>query len=140
MSGVQVRVETSAGVPAVSVDPEQMKQVLLNLAINAIQAMPAGGEVLLRAARKPESVVLEVQDEGVGIPPEDLERVFNPFVTTRADGTGLGLSIAYQIVSQHGGHIAAQRNPERGMTFRVTLPLGSEANLPETILQEKNHA
>jgi signal transduction histidine kinase len=140
MSGVHVRVETAAGVPAVSLDPEQIKQVLLNLAINAIQAMPAGGELLLTAARKPESVVIEVRDEGVGIPPEDLERVFNPFVTTRADGTGLGLSIAYQIVSQHGGHIAAQRNPERGMTFRVTLPLGSEANLPETILQEENHA
>ncbi len=140
MSGVHVHVESSAGVPVVSVDAEQMKQVLLNLAINAIQAMPDGGQVLLRAVRKPESVVLEVQDEGVGIPPEDLERVFNPFVTTRAGGTGLGLSIAYQIVSQHGGHIAAQRNPERGMTFRVTLPLGSEANLPETIFQEKNHA
>jgi signal transduction histidine kinase len=140
MSGVHVRVESSAAVPAVSVDPEQMKQVLLNLAINAIQAMPAGGQVLLRAVRKPESVVIEVQDEGVGIPPDDLERVFNPFVTTRADGTGLGLSIAYQIVSQHGGHIAAQRNPERGMTFRVTLPLGSEANLPQTILNEENHA
>lgn len=140
MSGIKVRVETATGVPAVSIDPEQMKQVLLNLVINAIQAMPAGGEVLLRAARKPESVILEVQDQGVGIPPEDLERVFNPFVTTRADGTGLGLSIAYQIVSQHGGHIAAQRNPERGMTFRVTLPLGSEANLPEIVLQEENHA
>jgi two-component system, NtrC family, sensor histidine kinase HydH len=140
MSGVQVHIETAASVPAVSVDPEQMKQVLLNLAINAIQAMPSGGEVLLRATRTEESVVIEVRDEGVGIPPEDLERVFNPFVTTRADGTGLGLSIAYQIVSQHGGHIAAQRNPERGMTFRVTLPLGSEANLPETTLQEENHA
>lgn len=140
MLGVRVRVETSAGVPAVSVDPEQMKQVLLNLALNAIQAMPAGGEVLMRAARKPEAVVLEVQDEGMGIPPEDLERVFNPFVTTRADGTGLGLSIAYQIVSQHGGHIAARRNPETGMTFSVTLPLGSEANLPEGNLQEENHA
>lgn len=140
MSGAQVRVETEAGVPTVSVDPEQMKQVLLNLVINAIQAMPAGGEVVLRPVRETNSVVLEVQDEGVGIPAEDLERVFNPFVTTRPNGTGLGLSIAYQIVSQHGGHIAAQRNPESGMTFRVTLPLGSEANLPETVLLEENRA
>jgi two-component system sensor histidine kinase HydH len=140
MSGIQVRVESVGSVSTVSVDPEQMKQVLLNLVINAIQAMPSGGQIVLRAARTVESVTLEVQDEGVGIPPEDLERVFNPFVTTRPDGTGLGLSIAYQIVSQHGGHIAAQRNPERGMTFRVTLPLGSEANLPDAVLQDENHA
>ena len=140
MSGTKVRIESTGGVPTVSIDPEQMKQVLLNLVINAIQAMPAGGEVVIRAAREADFVVLEVQDAGVGIPAEDLERVFNPFVTTRADGTGLGLSIAYQIVSQHGGHITAQRNPERGMTFRVTLPLGSEANLPDIVLQEENHA
>jgi two-component system, NtrC family, sensor histidine kinase HydH len=140
MSGIEVRVQPVDSVSTVFVDPEQMKQVLLNLVINAIQAMPSGGEIVLRVARTLESIILEVQDEGVGIPPEDLERVFNPFVTTRPDGTGLGLSIAYQIVSQHGGHIAAQRNPERGMTFRVTLPLGSEANLPETVLQNANHA
>jgi signal transduction histidine kinase len=140
MSGVQVRIESADGVPAIALDPEQMKQVLLNLVINAIQAMPAGGEVVLRTVSKTDKVILEVQDEGTGIPPEDLERVFNPFVTARPGGTGLGLSIAYQIVSQHEGHIAALRNPGRGMTFRVTLPLGSEANLPETALQEENHA
>ena len=139
MSGTQVRIEAGDPVPAVLVDLEQMKQVLLNLVINATQAMPAGGQVILRAVRKPNSVVLEVEDEGIGIPPEDLERVFNPFVTTRPDGTGLGLSIAYQIVSQHGGHIAARRNPERGMTFAVTLPLGSEANTPETVLEGERH-
>ena len=122
ISGVQLRVEPSDHVPTVSLDPEQMKQVLLNLVINAVQAMPTGGEVLLRAVNKPDEVILEVQDAGRGIPPEDIERVFNPFVTTRPDGTGLGLSIAYQIVSQHGGHITARRNPERGMTFTVTLP------------------
>jgi two-component system, NtrC family, sensor histidine kinase HydH len=140
MSGIQVRVESVGNVSTASVDPEQMKQVLLNLVINAIQAMPSGGEIVLRAGRTLESIILEVQDQGVGIPPEDLERVFNPFVTTRPDGTGLGLSIAYQIVSQHGGHIAAQRNPERGMTFRVTLPLGSDADHPEPVLQGGSHA
>ena len=138
MAGVRVRIESADGVRALLLDPEQMKQVLLNLVINAIQAMPAGGEVMLRTLSNPDVVILEVQDEGTGIPPEDLERVFNPFVTTRPGGTGLGLSIAYQIVSHHGGHIAARRNPERGMTFAVTLPLGSEAELRE-VLQEENH-
>lgn len=139
MSGVQVRIESADGLPAVALDPEQMKQVLLNLVINAIQAMPAGGEVMLRTLSKTDAVILEVQDEGTGIPPEDLERVFNPFVTTRPGGTGLGLSIAYQIVGQHGGHIAAHRNPERGMTFTVTLPLGPDTNHREALLQDGNH-
>jgi signal transduction histidine kinase len=140
MSGIQVRVESLGSMPTVLVDSAQMKQVLLNLVINAIQAMPSGGEVVLRTARTLESIVLEVQDEGVGIPPEDLERVFNPFVTTRPEGTGLGLSIAYQIVNQHGGHIAARRNPERGMTFAVTLPMGTDADHPEAVLQGGSHA
>lgn len=140
MSGTRVRVEPSNRVPAVWVDPEQMKQVLLNLVINAIQAMPSGGEVVLRTLSESESVLLEVHDEGVGIPPEDLERVFDPFVTTRSDGTGLGLPIAYQIVSQHGGHIAARRNTGRGMTFVVTLPSGSEGNSPGTMLHGETRA
>ncbi len=140
MSGTRVRVESADSVPPVWVDPEQMIQVLLNLVINAVQAMPSGGEVVLRTLSKSESVVLEVQDEGVGIPPEDLERVFDPFVTTRSDGTGLGLSIAYQIVNQHGGHITARRNSERGMTFAVTLPRGSEANPTGTVLQGETRA
>lgn len=128
MAGARVRIESLENLPPVWVDPERMKQVLLNLVINAIQAIPSGGEVVLRAARKPDSVAVQVQDEGVGIEPEDLERIFNPFFTTRAGGTGLGLSIAYQIVSQHGGHIEARRNPDRGMTFTVTLPLVQDNN------------
>lgn len=140
MAGTRVNIVCGEGVPPVLVDAEQMKQVLLNLVINAIQAMHSGGEVVLKASAKSESVVLEVQDEGVGIPAEDLERVFNPFVTTRPDGTGLGLSIAYQIVRQHGGHIAARRNPGKGMTFTVTLPLGSDVNIPEAIEQGERHA
>jgi two-component system sensor histidine kinase HydH len=122
MAKVAVRVESAEGLPPVSVDPEQIKQVLLNLVINAIQATPNGGQISLRAHREGDWIRAEVEDEGVGIPSEDLERVFDPFFTTRSNGTGLGLSIAYQIVSQHGGHIATRRNPQRGMTFSVTLP------------------
>ncbi len=123
MARVSVRAESAEGLPSVSVDPEQIKQVLLNLVINAVQATPDGGQILLRADRDGDWVRIEVEDEGVGIPPEDIERVFDPFFTTRSSGTGLGLSIAYQIVSQHGGHIAARRNPDRGMTFSMTLPV-----------------
>ena len=123
MANVVVRVMSEEALPPVSVDPEQIKQVLLNLVINAIQATPSGGQISLRANRDGDWVRVEVEDEGIGIPAEDMERVFDPFFTTRSNGTGLGLSISYQIVSQHGGHIATRRNPERGMTFSVTLPV-----------------
>jgi signal transduction histidine kinase len=123
MAKVVLRIEAAGDLPPIAVDVEQIKQVLLNLVINAIQAMPNGGHITLRAARDRENVQVEVEDQGVGIPAENLERVFDPFFTTRSSGTGLGLSIAYQIVSQHGGHISAGPNPQHGMTFSVTLPV-----------------
>jgi two-component system sensor histidine kinase HydH len=123
MGKISVRVESAEGLPRVSIDPEQIKQVLLNLVINAVQATPNGGQISLRANREGDWIRAEVEDEGVGIPSEDLERIFDPFFTTRSNGTGLGLSIAYRIVNQHGGHIAATRNLQRGMTFSVTLPV-----------------
>lgn len=130
MSQVQICVDSSRKLPAVAIDPEQMKQVLLNLVLNAIQATPSGGRVLLGANQRGEFLDIFVRDEGIGIEPENLERIFDPFFTTRADGTGLGLSIAYQIVNAHGGHIAATRNAERGMTFAVSLPLaGTDTTL-----------
>jgi two-component system sensor histidine kinase HydH len=123
MAGVTVNVEEVRSVPTICVDPEQVKQVLLNLTINAVQAMPSGGNAVLRAIEQNGNVRLQVQDEGVGIAPENAERIFNPFFTTREEGTGLGLSIAERIVSQHGGRIECCRNSDRGMTFSVILPL-----------------
>jgi len=129
MAKVAVRVGCAEALPPVCVDPEQIKQVLLNLVINAVQATPNGGQISLRADRDGDWVRIEVEDEGVGIPPENIERVFDPFFTTRSSGTGLGLSISYQIVSQHGGHIAARANRQRGMTFSVTLPISETATV-----------
>jgi two-component system, NtrC family, sensor histidine kinase HydH len=123
MANVQVRVESASELPAISIDQEQIKQVLLNLIINAIQAMPTAGEVVLCAVAERDDVRLEVQDQGIGIAEENLERIFNPFFTTRQEGTGLGLSIAERIVSQHSGRIEARRNKTGGMTFGVVLPI-----------------
>lgn len=120
---VTVHTEAQINVQEILVDPQQIKQVLLNLALNSIQAMPVGGNLMLRGSIDGGVVVFEVQDEGVGVPDEDMEKIFDPFFTTRADGTGLGLSIAHRIVTQHGGQIRARRNPGRGMTFAVNLPL-----------------
>ena len=126
MTGAKITVELPGGLPEVSFDPEQIKQVLLNLVLNAIQSMPAGGEVVLRAVLQNNDVRLEVQDEGIGIEQQDLQEIFDPFFTTRPDGTGLGLAIAHQIVTQHGGHIEVNRNAEKGMTFAVVLTVQSE--------------
>ncbi len=134
MAKVDLCIKVAGDLPPLPVDAEQIKQVLLNLVINAVQAMPSGGQVTLRASLEGDSARVEVEDEGVGIPAENLERIFDPFFTTRTNGTGLGLSIAYQIVSQHGGHIAAKRNPQRGMTFSVTLPV-AKTTVAEPVVQ-----
>jgi signal transduction histidine kinase len=122
---VRFRKEVSPGLKEIRCDREQVKQVLVNLLLNAIHAMPKGGAVVVRAEEKGGTAVLEVVDEGRGVPPELMDKIFLPFVTTRAEGTGLGLSVAKQIVAQHGGELTAERNPGIGMTFRFGLPINN---------------
>lgn len=106
----------------VVVDPEQIRQVLLNLLLNALQASPEGGRVEVRSRISGESVEVEVRDYGCGIPAEQRARVFDPFFTTRKDGSGLGLSIAYQIARQHGGELQlGQVTPGTAMILRLPL-------------------
>lgn len=137
MSGVSIQVKSSGTIPSVYVDADQIKQVLLNLVLNAVQAMPNGGEIVLAASVQSGKVSLTVKDQGVGISPEDMEKVFDPFFTTRSGGTGLGLSIAYQIVSRHDGHISVWRNPDRGVTFSVNLPVLQKEDRAEHDLRVK---
>jgi signal transduction histidine kinase len=99
-----------------------MKQVILNLAINAVQAMTGPGEVLLSAKPAESSVMISVRDYGPGIADEHLDKIFNPFFTTKEAGTGLGLSVVHQIVTQHGGVVNAERNLDGGMTFSLVIP------------------
>lgn len=106
----------------IPMDPDQIKEVLLNLVLNASDAMSAGGTIELWAAEQEDSVIINVKDEGVGIPAENLQQIFDPFYTTKPTGTGLGLSIAHRIIEQHGGKIEAKRNPDRGMTFSLVFP------------------
>lgn len=122
-NGVRLRTVVAPDLPVLVADAEQLTQVVLNLAINAVQAMPQGGELLLSAQRENGGVAIQVRDEGEGIPAEHMDKIFDPFFTTKADGTGLGLAVAHQIVTRHGGTIQARRNPGRGMTFTVWLPL-----------------
>ncbi len=126
--------DVAADLAAVNVDLGQFSQVIGNLVINAIQAMPQGGTVRLAAHNVQlgadelpglpagRAVCITVADEGCGIAPELLPRIFDPFFTTKAEGSGLGLSTSYAIVSRHGGHIAVASTPGRGSVFTLHLP------------------
>lgn len=101
---------------------EQIKQALLNLALNALQAMPEGGILEVSSYNQPKSVQIKISDSGPGVAPEDRERIFNPFVTTRETGTGLGLAITQRIVQGHDGHIVLESPPGQGASFTISLP------------------
>lgn len=105
--------------------PSEINQVLLNLLLNAVQAVDTQGTVTVRTGGDDKRVWLEVADTGCGIPPENLKHIYDPFFTTKpvGTGTGLGLSITYGIVRKHGGQIDVQSQPGQGTTFRVTLPV-----------------
>jgi two-component system, NtrC family, sensor histidine kinase HydH len=120
--GVQLRCEAAPGLPALRCDAEQLEQVILNLAINAVQAMPQGGEVLLSASAANGEIVIAVRDQGQGISEENLDKVFDPFFTTKDTGTGLGLSVAHQIVTQHGGAIGVKNLAGGGAEFVLRFP------------------
>ncbi len=127
---IALRAEVAEHLPPVKCDPEQLKQVLLNLVINAVQASDeSGGEIVLSAGMCDGRVFIEVRDQGRALAPELMDRIFDPFFTTKEHGTGLGLSVAHQIVTQLGGILTARRNPDRGMTFSVLLPLEPEQPL-----------
>jgi signal transduction histidine kinase len=104
-------------------DPDQMYQVVLNLVVNALQALPAKGSIRLCTFVRGNGVVgFQVEDDGPGLPPSLRERIFQPFVTGREDGTGLGLAFVERIVKAHHGSIELHSEPNEGTIFRVTLP------------------
>jgi two-component system sensor histidine kinase HydH len=112
-----------AACPVLSLDPEQITQVLFNVVLNAIQATGGGGHVRIRESVEPGWGVIDVIDEGPGIPPEHALRIFDPFFTTKPRGTGLGLAISHRIVIAHRGTIEALPGSPSGSVFRIRLPL-----------------
>jgi signal transduction histidine kinase len=112
----------------VMVDPEQLQQVILNLLLNAIQAMPQGGSIILSTSVGAEGkeIQITVADTGRGIPPEHLSRIFDPFFTTKERGTGLGLAVSDRLIRAQGGRIAVRSEPGKGCVFTVVLPAMSQ--------------
>jgi signal transduction histidine kinase len=110
--------------PPLLVDPNLLHQAFLNILVNARQAMPHGGLITLatRFDDRRRAVQVRISDNGSGIRPEDMDRIFQPFFTTKTQGTGLGLAIAARIIEQHGGRIGVESAPDQGATFTITLP------------------
>lgn len=115
--------ERPTAFPPLALDPEQITQVIFNVVLNAIQASRAGGQVRIRETVEPGWGVIQVIDEGAGIPPEHALRIFDPFFTTKPRGTGLGLAISQRIVTAHRGTIEALPGAPSGSVFRIRLPL-----------------
>jgi signal transduction histidine kinase len=109
--------------PPVPCIPEQIRQVVLNLFMNAVEAMPTGGTITVVATTtEQDQVLIRISDTGPGIAPDVLPHIFEPFITSKEAGTGLGLTITYDIIRQHRGAITAENNPQGGATFTVCLP------------------
>ena len=126
---VTVRVELAPGLPNVIADRVQLQQALMNLMLNAIEAMQTtGGELKITSTLTPDGQLqVSVHDTGVGLPIEDLHHIFNAFFTTKIRGTGLGLAITRSVIQSHGGEIWATANSGPGATFQFTLPVREAA-------------
>jgi signal transduction histidine kinase len=121
--GIRHHADLPIGLPLVMVDDGAFRQALLNLFVNARQAMPMGGELIVRVQRHQNQVELSVTDTGVGMSPEALEHCFDVYYSTKKGGTGLGLATTKRIVEEHGGRITVISEPNRGTSFSIVLPL-----------------
>jgi signal transduction histidine kinase len=122
--GVSVVFEFAEGLPIVRADPHQLEQVFANIVANAYQVMAAGGTLTVRTDVGPDDGLVRVafRDTGPGIPPEDLERIFDPLFTTKAKGIGLGLVVCRRFAERQGGHLEVWSEPRKGAVFTVCLP------------------
>jgi len=117
-------------------DADLLKQVFLNILLNAIQATPEGGAVTGSCRNEGQSAVLEISDEGPGIEPQNIEKIFDPFFSTKEKGTGLGLAISAKIVQAHGGTIRVKSTPGHGAAFCLSFPENTNLSLSDIIMKE----
>lgn len=122
MKKIVIKRDMDSSITQVDADQLQLKQVFLNIILNAVQAMPEGGELKITTRNVNKGVEVVISDTGIGIPEEERKKIFQPFYTTKRDGTGLGLSISYGIIKEHGGEIYVESEIGRGSRFRIFLP------------------
>ncbi len=127
--GIQVRRAFAPDLPLCLLDADLMKQALLNLFVNAQQAMPDGGELMVRTARTRDGVRVDITDTGVGIPEDEIEKIFQVYYSTKKGGTGLGLPTAQRIIENHGGELRVQSEVGKGTNFQILLPQADPAAL-----------
>jgi signal transduction histidine kinase len=120
---ILIELDTDKNIPKFSFDYNQIKQVLLNLMINSFDAVDGGGNIKIRTSSSNGSVVLSVEDNGKGIPEDDMKNIFNPFFTTKTRGTGLGLTVSKKIAKEHGGDLLIESSLDRGSKFILILPV-----------------
>jgi two-component system, NtrC family, nitrogen regulation sensor histidine kinase NtrY len=118
---IETKLQVASDAGEVPADPDQLRRALRNLVLNALDAMPQGGTLTIRTARHENKVAVEVSDTGEGLTPEECDRLFTPYYTTKQHGTGLGLAIVQSVVSDHKGTITVQSEPGKGTTFRIEL-------------------
>ena len=122
-NNIEVRTFFPSDLPLVRLDSEVFKQAILNLFLNAFQALPIGGEITIQVNIEQNHCVLRIIDTGHGMPPEVVSRVFKPYYTTKPGGSGLGLATTKKIIEAHGGSIGVESEPKRGTCFTISLPL-----------------
>ena len=127
---ITVRLGLSNTPVTCKIDPDMVKQVILNLFINATQAMPDGGELIIRTNMNDENANIEISDTGIGIEPEKIQKIYQAYYTSRPAGTGLGLPIAKKIIDAHNGQIAVNSHPGKGTSFTITFPAGNSQENP----------
>jgi two-component system NtrC family sensor kinase len=123
--GIQVTMELDESEPEAAIDTGELQQVILNMLLNAMQAMPDGGHLGIQTRVSRDMVEIAITDTGIGIAPENLQKVFNPFFTTKevGKGTGLGLSVSFDIIEKHGGTVKVESQLGRGTAFTIVLPM-----------------
>jgi len=121
--GVVLKIEPDRSLPALNLDDSKLRQVLMNLIVNAIQASAAGEEVLVKTRRSNSEALVEITDRGCGISEEDREKIFQPFFSTKKQGTGLGLANVKRIMEAQEGKVTFRPNKDKGTTFIISLPL-----------------
>lgn len=122
-AGIALTLDLADGLPLILGDDRFLRQMLINLVKNAMGAMPSGGTIRISTRATEEGVSMSLEDNGIGIPDDMINRIFEPYFTTKADGTGLGLTMAYKVVKEHGGDIRVQSEQGKGTCFTIQLPM-----------------